>query len=134
MNDRDTQFLYADDLVKNGVFTDVPVTIAEVVAPGEIKYQNGRETSKPTLRLQGTPKCWEMPKTQYRLLCLMLGKDEGKWAGEKITLHAAQTRSPQDGSDCPAVRVRSTVPTALTPIGLRKWFGKDLTGTPPVQS
>lgn len=128
--EKDNAFLYADDLVKDGKFAEFVLEIAEVVAVGGITYANKRQTSKPTLRFKETPKCWELPKTQERLLSLMLGKDQAKWPGTKVTLHAALTNSPQGDGECPAVRIRPTVRAAMIPIGVRSWFGKDLTGTP----
>ena len=128
MSDKDTAFLYADDLTKDGKFGEFQLTIAEVVAPGGIQYANTRKTSKPTLRFRETQKCWELPKTQERLLNLMFGKNKDGWLGQQVTLHAALTNSPQGDGKCPAVRIRPTVRAAMIPIGLRKWFGEDLTG------
>lgn len=124
---KDGQFLYSDDLVKGGKFAEFSLTISEVVPPGGITYANKRKTGKPALRFEETKKAWELPKTQERLLKLMLGKDFSRWAGQRVTLHAAYGQTPMgEGS---FIRVRPTVRHALIPIGVRAWFGEDLTGT-----
>ncbi len=123
---KDSAFLYADDLAVNGKWAEVTVEIAEVVPPGGITYANKRKTTKPTLKFKGKGKGWEIPKTQERLLSMMLGKDQSKWPGQKITLHAASGQTPF--GEGPFIRIRPTIRPALIPIGLRNWFGEDLTG------
>lgn len=127
--EKDSAFLYADDLVKDGKYAEFKITIAEVVPPGGLSYANKRKTSKPTLRFARSPKGWEMPKTQVRLAEMFLGKDHSQWAGQQVTLYAALTRSPQGDGDCPAIRLRAPIPASMIPIGIRKWIGQDLTGT-----
>ena len=122
-------FLYADDLVKNGRWEAFTLTIDAVQPPGAVRYANGRtEADKHVLSFEQTPKQWTVPTTQFRLLKLMLGRDTSKWTGQTVTLHPAFGKTPQ--GEGPFIRITppESLPESRIPLGIRQWFGKDLTG------
>ena len=119
-------FLYADNLIKQGVWSEFDVTIDEVIEAGGLTFANGQTTNKPTLAFKGTSRKWVLPKTQQDLLKQMLGNTFDEWIGKKITLRPAVCKTPQ--GEAPCVRVKPTIPNRHIRIGVRKQFGEPLTG------
>ena len=119
-------FLYADNLIKQGVWSEFDVTIDEVIEAGGLTFANGQTTNKPTLAFKGTSRKWVLPKTQQDLLKQMLGNTFDEWIGQKITLRPAVCKTPQ--GEAPCVRVKPTIPNRHIRIGVRKQFGEPLTG------
>jgi len=119
-------FLYADNLIKRGVWSEFDVTIDEVIEAGGLTFANGQTTNKPTLAFKGTSRKWVLPKTQQDLLKQMLGNTFDQWIGQKITLRPAVCKTPQ--GEAPCVRVKPTIPNRHIRIGVRKQFGEPLTG------
>ena len=101
-NEQEEGFLYADNLIKKGVWSEFDVTIDEVIEAGVL------------------------PKTQQDLLKQMLGNTFEEWIGKKITLRPAVCKTPQ--GEAPCVRVKPTIPNRHIRIGVRKQFGEPLTG------
>tara|TARA_R110000824_G_scaffold334226_2_gene520812 strand:+ start:4410 stop:4820 length:411 start_codon:yes stop_codon:yes gene_type:complete len=124
--EKDSQFIYADDLIRKGVWSEAEVEITEVIAPGGLKYGNGRVSSKFAIRIKGKGKCWEMPTTQFRLIRMGLGRDLKKWIGKKITLYPAWGKTPFGKG--PFIRSRPLCPIYQVPGGVQQQMGNDLTG------
>ena len=119
-------FLYADDLVKDGVWAEFHVTIAEVIPAGTIKCGNGQMINdKLTLRYEKAKKLHVIPVTVKRLIRFMHGEPKG-WPGCEITLYPAFGRTPQ--GEAPFIRVRPNCAVQDLAIGIRKFLGEDLTG------
>ena len=125
LQEKDSQFIYADDLISNGVWSDVTTTIAEVIPPGGLDYANKRTSTKFALKFEGKGKHWEMPTTQFRLIKMGLGRDLKKWAGQKITLYPAFGKTPFGQG--PFIRCRPLCPMYQVPGGIQQHMGKDLT-------
>ena len=125
LQEKDSQFIYADDLIINGVWSEVTTTIAEVIPPGGLTYANKRKSEKFALKFEGKGKHWEMPTTQFRLIQMGLGRDLKKWAGQKITLYPAYGKTPFGQG--PFIRCRPLCPIYQVPGGIQQHMGKDLT-------
>ncbi len=125
LQEKDSQFIYADDLIINGVWSEVTTTIAEVIPPGGLAYANKRTSTKFALKFEGKGKHWEMPTTQFRLIKMGLGRDLKKWAGQKITLYPAFGKTPFGQG--PFIRCRPLCPMYQVPGGIQQHMGKDLT-------
>tara|TARA_A100001515_G_scaffold138124_1_gene131424 strand:- start:27 stop:434 length:408 start_codon:yes stop_codon:yes gene_type:complete len=127
IQEKDSQFIYADDLAIKGTWSEVTTTIAAVIPPGGLSYANGRKSSKYALKFTGKGKHWEIPTTQFRLIKMGLGHDFKNWVGKKITLYPAEGKTPFGVG--PFIRSRPMCPISQVPIGIQKQMGKDLTGT-----
>ena len=125
-NQQEEGFLYADNLIKQGVWSEFDVEISDVIEAGGLTFANGQTTNKPTLAFKGTTRKWVLPKTQQDLLKQMLGNSLEEWIGKKITLRPAVCKTPQ--GEAPCVRVKPTIPNRHIRIGVRKQFGQPLTG------
>ena len=125
LQEKDSQFIYADDLIINGVWSEVTTTIAEVIPPGGLASANKRTSTKFALKFEGKGKHWEMPTTQFRLIKMGLGRDLKKWAGQKITLYPAFGKTPFGQG--PFIRCRPLCPMYQVPGGIQQHMGKDLT-------
>ena len=125
LQEKDSQFIYADDLIINGVWSEVTTTIAEVIPPGGLTYANKRTSTKFALKFEGKGKHWEMPNQQFRLIKMGLGRDLKKWAGQKITLYPAYGKTPFGQG--PFIRCRPLCPIYQVPGGIQQHMGKDLT-------
>ena len=125
-NEQEEGFLYADNLIKKGVWSEFELTIQDVLEPGALTFANGRTTDKPTLVFKGTARKWVFPSTQQKLLKQMLGNTFDEWIGKKVTLRPSVCLTPQ--GDAPCVRVKPTIPNRHITIGVRKQFGDILTG------
>jgi len=126
IQEKDSQFIYADDLIIKGVWSEVKIKIAEVVPPGGLTYANKRSSQKYALKFEGKGKHWEMPTTQFRLLKMGLGRDLNKWKGKLITLYPAWGKTPFGKG--PFIRSRPLCPVYTVPGGIQQHMGKDLTG------
>lgn len=126
IQEKDSQFIYADDLIIKGVWSEVKIKIAEVVPPGGLTYANKRSSTKYALKFEGKGKHWEMPTTQFRLLKMGLGRDLNKWKGKSITLYPARGKTPF--GEGPFIRSRPLCPIYTVPGGIQQQMGKDLTG------
>lgn len=126
IQEKDSQFIYADDLIIKGVWSEVKIKIAEVVPPGGLTYANKRSSTKYALKFEGKGKHWEMPTTQFRLLKMGLGRDLNKWKGKLITLYPAWGKTPFGKG--PFIRSRPLCPVYTVPGGIQQHMGKDLTG------
>tara|TARA_S200002703_G_C3793894_1_gene245089 strand:+ start:762 stop:1178 length:417 start_codon:yes stop_codon:yes gene_type:complete len=126
IQEKDSQFIYADDLIIKGVWSEVKIKIAEVVPPGGLTYANKRSSTKYALKFEGKGKHWEMPTTQFRLLKMGLGRDLNKWKGKSITLYPAWGKTPFGKG--PFIRSRPLCPVYTVPGGIQQHMGKDLTG------
>ena len=125
LQEKDSQFIYADDLIINGVWSEVTTTIAEVIPLGGLTYANKRTSTKFALKFEGKGKHWEMPTTQFRLIKMGLGRDLKKWVGQKITLYPAFGKTPFGQG--PFIRCRPLCPMYQVPGGIQQHMGKDLT-------
>jgi hypothetical protein len=126
IQEKDSQFIYADDLIIKGVWSEVKIKIAEVIPPGGLTYANKRSSTKYALKFEGKGKHWEMPTTQFRLLKMGLGRDLNKWKGKLITLYPAWGKTPFGKG--PFIRLRPLCPVYTVPGGIQQHMGKDLTG------
>jgi hypothetical protein len=126
IQEKDSQFIYADDLIIKGVWSEVKIKIAEVIPPGGLTYANKRSSTKYALKFEGKGKHWEMPTTQFRLLKMGLGRDLNKWKGKLITLYPAWGKTPFGKG--PFIRSRPLCPVYTVPGGIQQHMGKDLTG------
>ena len=126
IQEKDSQFIYADDLIIKGVWSEVKIKISEVIPPGGLTYANKRSSTKYALKFEGKGKHWEMPTTQFRLLKMGLGRDLNKWKGKLITLYPAWGKTPFGKG--PFIRSRPLCPVYTVPGGIQQHMGKDLTG------
>lgn len=126
IQEKDSQFIYADDLIIKGVWSEVKIKIAAVIPPGGLTYANKRKSTKFALKFVGKGKHWEMPSTQFRLLKMGLGRDLKKWVGQTVTLYPAFGKTPFGQG--PFIRSRPLCPIYEVPGGIQQHMGKDLTG------
>ena len=129
---KDRQFIYADDLLRKGVWSEAEVEITEVIPPGGLTYGNGRVSSKFAIRIKGKGKCWEMPTTQFELIKMGLGRDFKEWIGKKITLYPAWGPIPSGGNGS-FIRSRPLCPMYQVTPRIQRQMGNDLTGKKPEQ-
>jgi hypothetical protein len=125
---KDNKFLYAEDFLKSGQWTSPTVTIKAVIPPGELKGADGQTVQNPSLQFDESPKLLVLNRTNLRLLRIQFGtEDWSKWAGEKVTLYATLIACFGE-QNVPAIRVRMD-DSRPVPFGVRKFLGRDLTGT-----
>lgn len=123
-----SDWLYAEDLLKGGVWTEATVEVTEYVEKNTLTAANKKKVDKPAIRVGKTGKLLALPPTNQRTIRMLIGdRDLSKVVGQKITIYAAMVPSPSGGK-CPGIRIR--LPDANNyPQGVRKWLGTDLTGT-----
>lgn len=84
------QFLYAEDLLRNGKYITAKAEIEEYIPPGTLEAANGRLIDKPVLRFKGRKKMLVLSaKCNRAVIHTVTGEDEGPaWVGHTITLQA----------------------------------------------
>lgn len=127
-SEREQQFLYAEDFLADGVWKDAKLTIREVVEPGTLRTADKKPVLERSLRFEKSNKILVLNRTNTRMLKLLFGTEKAEnWAGQRVTLYAAIINCfGQDNVPCVRVRLPQDRPI---PFGLRKFLGKDLTGT-----
>lgn len=125
-NELGPEFLYADDLLRDGRWIEATLTIREIAEPGTLKGANGEVVKDMSLGFEKTRKWLVLNKTNKRLLRIETGssKPEG-WIGHKVTLYPA-TINAFGEKNVPCIRVRLSDGKPV-PFGVRKFLGKDLT-------
>ena len=107
-----SDYLYAEDLLQNGLFQTVTVEISEVIPPGTIKAANKKFVDKPILRFAGKAKQLVVGTTNMSVIHLITGHPPGPaWIGKKITLQVRVVDA--FGGQVIAIRV---VPPSGTPL------------------
>lgn len=128
----DDRFLYAWDLVKDGVYTTATVEISAVHKPGTFTFKNGKVCDRLALEFKGKSKKFAPPYTQCELLRVMLKSNSpSAWVGEKITLYVSKITS--FGGKDEAIRIKPDRINGVPPNKIRKQMGEDLTGTSPAE-
>ncbi len=124
---KDRQFLYADDLLKDGQFRDVTLTIAEVHAANTLFGADQKPVEKMALGFAGTEKKLVLNNTNERLVRMATGstKSDG-WAGKKVTLYPVAINAFGE-KNVPAIRIRTPEGTPIQ-MSVRKQLGRDLSG------
>lgn len=124
-----SRFLYAEDLLHNGEFKTVQVTIAEVFPPNTFQTDTKKkQDSKPitdwALRFEGKTKMLCIRSTNIRMLQLNIGSSNIFDAvGKKIKLQVRIVRSPQGGETL-GIRILPT-PKMTVPSRLLKQMGTE---------
>jgi hypothetical protein len=98
-------YLYAEDLIRDGNYIDVTVTIESVIPPNTIKAANGKMIGHDTLKFVGKDKLLVLcAKVNQRILAIATGESQAeKWPGHKITLQVRIVDS--FGEKVPAIRI-----------------------------
>lgn len=129
---KEKQFLYADDLLKDGVFREVTLKISEIHQPGTLFSADKKPVEKIALGFTGTDKKLVLNNTNERLVRMATGstKSDG-WTGHKVTLY------PVSGNwfgekNVPAIRIRTPEGMPVQ-MAVRKQLGRDLTGQSTVK-
>lgn len=122
------QFLYADDLLRDGQWIEATLTIAKFVPANSIKGANGQKVEKDAIGFDGTDKLLVLNATNRRLIKIATGssKPEG-WTGKKVTIYPV-TINAFGQSEIPCIRIRIGSGQPI-PFGVRKFLGHDLTKT-----
>lgn len=122
------EYLHAEDLLRDGKWSESTAVIAEIVPPGTVKAADGKIIDKPIVRFEKTAKQLVLGKINERLIKCALGTAKvAEWVGKPVTLYAA-------GGDwfgqqnVAAIRIRVPLGRAK-PFLQAKQLGKDLTGT-----
>lgn len=120
------EYLYAEDLLIDGEWKEFTLTVKAVHPPGTVKKKEGGTIDKPVVEFEKTAKRLVLCKTNQRLAHMVMGTAKvSEWVGKKMTLYAG--RGKAFGYMTPWIRIRTTA--GMTPYGVRKHLGDDLTGT-----
>jgi len=121
-------YLYAEELLVDGIWREVKLTIKAVHKRGSVKAADGTPIDKPILEFEKTDRRLVLNKLNQRLTRTALGtNDVSKWIGKTLTIHAV-VGDWFGQKYVAAIRVR-------VPHGTPKPFmkpsavGKDLTGS-----
>lgn len=120
------EFLYADDLLRDGKWVEATLTIERIAEPGSLRGANGQTVDDISLGFAKTKKWLVLNKTNKRLLRIETGssKPDG-WIGRQVTIYPA-TINAFGEKNVPCIRFRVTGGKPV-PFGARKFLGKDLT-------
>lgn len=130
---KSSQFLYAEDFLKDGKWISPTLTIKAVIPAGTLKGADGQTVQNESISFVESDRILVLNKTNARLLRIQFGtQDREKWEGEKITLYATLIACFGE-QNVPAIRVRMDDGRPV-PFGVRKFLGRDLTGTTINQS
>lgn len=122
-----SDWLYAEDLLSKGFWTEATVKIIEFIEPNTLTTAREKKVDKPAIRVGKTGKLLALCETNKRTLRNLIGdRDVSKSVGHEITIFAAMVQSPTGGK-CPGIRIRLPDKDRY-PQGVRKWLGEDLTG------
>jgi len=120
-------FLRAEDMLKDGVWKEVTLTIKEAHGPGTVKAKDKTTIEHPVLDFEKTEKRLVLGKVNQRLIKCATGVSNGEdLVGKKVTIY------PVVGDwfgqkDVTSIRVR--VPQGKKrPFIQPKNLGKDITG------
>ena len=122
------QFLYADDLFRDGKWAEVTLTIEGIHAGGTIFGADKKAVDNDSISFVGTEKKLVLNKTNKRLLKIATksSKSDG-WLGKKVTIYPVLINAFGE-KNVPCIRVRVGDGNPV-PFGVRKFLGKDLTIT-----
>lgn len=107
---RDSTWLTSEDLPHD---RDVVVTIESVVRRDNVTFQQGRK--KPVtlaLKFAGRERQLLTNATHRKVLNMLFGTPCAKWFGQRVALYVQQNVRRPDGSEGPAVRIRTEKPSA----------------------
>lgn len=126
--EKESRWLYAEDLLKDGKWTEATVTIEECIAPGTLKSADKRPVERTVLKFVKCAKMLVLNNTNRRLIKMQIGtEDQSKWLGRKITVYPTCLAHCFGESNVPAIRIRCTSGVPI-PFNMRKQLGNDLTG------
>lgn len=130
--DYGSNFLHAEDLIRDGKWCEVPLVIAGIHAPGEMKAADKRPIDRYVLSFEKTDMLLALNRTNWELIRLLVGsKKRSDWIGTRVVLYPAG--SIRFGRDvCTGIRVR--VDEDRIPFRVRKHMGIDMTGKPVNES
>ena len=120
------QFLYADDMLRDGNWIEVKLTIARFIEANTVKGADGKLVEKDAIGFEGTDKMLVLNATNRRLIKIATGssKPDG-WIGKRIALYPVSINAfGQSNIPCIRIRIEDGKPV---PFGVRKFLGKDLT-------
>jgi len=122
------EYLHAEELLKDEVWTEATVIVEAVLAPNTVKSADGTFIENPIVCFQKTSKRLIVGKTNRRLMiCALGGTKSDDWIGKPVTLYAA-AGDWFGQKDVAAIRVRVGKGKAM-PFIKPKSLGRDLTGT-----
>lgn len=121
------EYLHAEELLKDGKWTEATVVIEAVLPPNTVKAADGKLIDKPIVTFQKTNKRLVLGSINSRLMKCALGTAAVKdWAGKPVTLYAA-SGNWFGQQNVAAIRVRVGNDRAK-PFLQPSQLGKDLTG------
>ena len=122
------QFLYADDLLKDGKWVEVKLTITRHVPGGTLTGADKSVVEHDAIGFEGTDKLLVLNKTNSRLLKIATGSSKpAGWIGKTVAVFPVSINAfGQQNLPCIRIRVKDGQPV---PFGVRKFMGKDLTKT-----
>ena len=122
------EYLHAEELLKDEVWTEATVIVESVLAPNTVKSADGTLIENPIVCFQKTSKRLIVGKTNKRLLiCALGGTKADDWIGKQVTLYAA-AGDWFGQKNVAAIRVRVGKDKAMPFLKLKN-LGRDLTGT-----
>ena len=125
----DSRFLHAEDLLQDGEWRQYTLTIAKVIPPGELTYENKQVENNYVLQFkEGTGKMLALSaKCNRRIMPYATGTADPKnWVGKRIVVYAARGNWFKE-ENLAAVRIRP-LPGARPKLSAKD-VGVDLTGT-----
>ena len=120
------QFLYADDLIRDGRWIEAKLTIANHIVGGTLTGADGTRVDKDAISFEKTDKILVLNRTNTRLIRIATGnsKPEG-WIGKSIVVYPVRIKAFGE-DNLAAIRVRAGDGKPV-PKGVRKFMGTDLT-------
>ena len=120
------QFLYADDLLRDGQWIEARLVIASHIPGGSLKGADGTSVEKDAIGFEKTDKLLVLNRTNTRLIRIATGnsKPEG-WIGKSIVVYPVRIKAFGE-DNLAAIRVRAGDGKPV-PKGVRKFMGTDLT-------
>jgi hypothetical protein len=122
------EYLHAEDLLKDGKWTEATVVIESVLPPNTVKSADGTLITKPVVCFEKTNKRLVLGSDNGRLMICEQGTNKIQdWTGKPVTLYAA-AGNWFGQKNVAAIRVRVGNGKAMPFLKLAN-LGRDLTGT-----
>lgn len=123
----EASYLHAEDLLRDGKWTEATVTIESVLPPHTVKSADGKLIPKPIVCFAKTDKRLVLGAINTRLMKCAIGTAKvDDWIGKPVTLYAA-CGNWFGQNNVAAIRVRVSEERAK-PFLKPAQLGKDLTG------
>ena len=120
------QFLYADDLLRDGRWIEAKLVIASHIPANTLRGADNSPVEKDAIGFEKTDKLLVLNRTNTRLIRIATGnsKPDG-WIGKSIVVYPVRINAFGE-SNLAAIRVRAGDGKPV-PKGVRKFMGVDLT-------